>query len=159
MTQGTDRLDRAGLCAFLRDARERVGLTLDDLARTTRIQPHVLHQLEGGDLASLPAPVFVRGFLRQIAREVRADGEEAVRRYDDAMEQMRVERIPAPVPVGDQASALDGRRRFAVALFVLILIVIVTITVSLLLKSGAPSDRGVSRREAPIARAQAVDAV
>jgi cytoskeletal protein RodZ len=140
--------DRAELGRYLQSARMQVGLTVDDLSRRTRIPTRVLRLLEQGDLENLPPPVFVRGFLRSYAREVGIDGEKLVHRFDEALEIIRVEHIPPPVPVGDQASSLDGRRRFAVALFVLILIVIVTITVSLLLQRPLPG-RGLTRRDAP----------
>lgn len=145
---GDTPTDRAALGRFLQTSRMQVGLTVDDLSRRTRIPTRVLRLLEEGDLEGLPPAVFVRGFLRSYAREVGVDAENLVRRFDEALEIIRVEHIPPPVPVGDQASSLDGRRRFAVALFVLILIVIVTITVSLLLQRPLPG-RGLTRRDVP----------
>ncbi|MEK6608922.1 MAG: helix-turn-helix domain-containing protein [Myxococcota bacterium] len=137
--------NRADFGAFLRSARERAGLSIEELARRTCISLAVLRRIEGSDVERLPANVFVRGFLRSMARELAADGDAAIARYEDAMEALRVERTPAPLPIGDRASApLDGRRRFAVALFVLILIVIATITVSLLLQNGPPAGGGLA---------------
>jgi len=58
---------------------------IDELARITRIGEPTLHLIEAQNLERLPAPVFVQGFLSAYARAVGADGDEAVRRYQDAL--------------------------------------------------------------------------
>jgi len=133
--------DAIALGQLMQSSRLEFGLTLDEIGRRTRVPAQTFRQLEAGCLDGLPADVFVRGFLRAYAREVKADAEQLVQHFDAALEARREARAPVAVPVGDQASALDGRRRFAVALFVLILIVIVTLTVSLLLQRGAPEQQ------------------
>lgn len=56
-------------------------MTLDDVARVTKIQPKILERLEAGKTEGLPADVFVRGFVRSVARCVGLDEDEALRRY------------------------------------------------------------------------------
>lgn len=51
----------------LRAARERQALELLTVARALRIPLKTLDALERGDFASLPADVYVRGFLKQYA--------------------------------------------------------------------------------------------
>ncbi len=51
----------------LRDTRERLGLTLDELARMTRIRKARLEALERGELDSMPSQAQARGFLRNYA--------------------------------------------------------------------------------------------
>jgi transcriptional regulator with XRE-family HTH domain len=51
----------------LREARERLGLTLDEAAAATRIQARHLQALEEERFEQLPEPVYVRGFLREYA--------------------------------------------------------------------------------------------
>ena len=51
----------------LREAREKLGLTLEEVERTTRIRVHHLEAIERGELDSLPSPVQARGFLRNYA--------------------------------------------------------------------------------------------
>ena len=53
---------------LLREAREARGLTLDDLARTLNLQPRIVAALERDDHDALPAPTFVRGYIRSYAR-------------------------------------------------------------------------------------------
>lgn len=64
---------------MLRLAREDRGMSLEDVARVTRVPMAVLGALEDGDRTGLPAPVYVRGFVRAFARAVGVDPEEAVR--------------------------------------------------------------------------------
>ena len=66
---------------WLREGREHRGMSLDDVARVTKIQPRILERLEAGKLDGLPADVFVRGFVRNFARCVGLDECEALRRY------------------------------------------------------------------------------
>jgi cytoskeletal protein RodZ len=56
-------------------------MSLDDVAKVTKIQPRILERLEAGMLDGLPAEVFVRGFVRSFARCVGLDEREALQRY------------------------------------------------------------------------------
>lgn len=57
----------------LREARESLGLELEDIQKKTRIRSKYLIALEEGDGDSLPAPVYVRGILRRYCQEVGID--------------------------------------------------------------------------------------
>ena len=59
---------RMGLAVWLRAGRTRRGMSLDDVAKVTKIQARILERLEAGKLEGLPADVFVRGFVRSFAR-------------------------------------------------------------------------------------------
>lgn len=52
----------------LREARERKGLTAEQVAERTRIPLRHVRELESGDVATMPAPVYARGFVRNLAR-------------------------------------------------------------------------------------------
>ena len=73
--------EEPGFGAYLRGARERAGLALEDLARATRISADRLKALEAEDWTRFPGGVFGRGFVRNIARELRLPEDEAVERY------------------------------------------------------------------------------
>ena len=60
----------AGAGTFLSTARLRAGISLNDLASRTRIPRSTLEALEAEDWKSLPAMVYVRGFIRSYAREL-----------------------------------------------------------------------------------------
>jgi hypothetical protein len=67
--------------AWLREARERKGLTLDALASTTKITPKYLRALEAGDTDQLPPTFFTRGFVKVYAKEVGLDPAQTANRY------------------------------------------------------------------------------
>ena len=60
----------------LRAAREGLGLSLDDVATTTRIPTRHLTSLEIGDFTKLPAPTYSIGFARSYAGAVGLDRNE-----------------------------------------------------------------------------------
>ena len=65
----------------LRDARERRGISLREIANTTKISMSALEALERNDLARLPGGIFSRAFVRSYALEVGLDPEEAIREF------------------------------------------------------------------------------
>jgi cytoskeleton protein RodZ len=50
--------------SLLRELREQRGVSLEEVARSTRIHPQFLAALEADDLAALPAGPFAKGFIR-----------------------------------------------------------------------------------------------
>jgi|GEM_PF-2081692 len=72
------------LALWLRAGRAQKGLSLEDVAKITKIQPRILERLEAGKLDGLPAEVFVRGFIRSVAKCVGLDESEALVRYSAA---------------------------------------------------------------------------
>jgi cytoskeleton protein RodZ len=59
--------------ALLREARERQGLSLADVARHLKLSLRQVDAIEKDNFAALPGPVFVRGFMRNYARLVALD--------------------------------------------------------------------------------------
>ena len=70
----------------LRRAREKAGLSLEELAARTKIQFSILEAIEAGDFQRVPGGLFVRGFLRAYAREVGLDPEGVVAQYLEEFE-------------------------------------------------------------------------
>jgi cytoskeleton protein RodZ len=90
---------RAG--SGLREARERLGWALPDVAAMLRIRPSYLEALEAGRLNHLPGNVYALGFLRSYAAALGLDAEEVARRFRaEAGEIPRHSELifPAPVP-------------------------------------------------------------
>lgn len=73
----------------LRETRERLGLTLEDVERAIRIRCHHLESIERGDLDSLPSPVQARGFLRNYADFLGQDPEAILLRYAESSKSRR----------------------------------------------------------------------
>jgi hypothetical protein len=72
---------KMSLSLWLRAGRANKGLSLEDVAKITKIQSRILEKLEAGKLDGLPAEVFVRGFVRSYARCCGLDETEALERY------------------------------------------------------------------------------
>jgi cytoskeletal protein RodZ len=70
-----------GFGAQLREARERAGLELADVAARTHVRKAYLEALENEDLDALPEDVYARNFLRLYARTVGLDPNEALARF------------------------------------------------------------------------------
>jgi cytoskeleton protein RodZ len=89
--------------AYLRGLREQQGLSVDELSRATRVLHHYLEALESDNMASLPAPVFTKGFIRAYCQAIGADPEEALKLYDRSAgrlpERPKVPIVAAPVIV------------------------------------------------------------
>jgi flagellar biosynthesis protein FlhG len=67
--------------ALLRKAREAHGVEIRDIAAITKISPMHLRAIEAEDVAALPARVYVRGFLDQIAKALKLDPTQVIRTY------------------------------------------------------------------------------
>ena len=66
----------------LRDARERQGLDFPELEERTKIRPKYLRALEDERFDILPAPTYVKGFLRSYAEALGLDGQPFVDEYN-----------------------------------------------------------------------------
>jgi transcriptional regulator with XRE-family HTH domain len=76
----------------LRDIRERLGLTLEEVERATRIRIHHLEAIESGNFDSLPSPVQARGFLHNYAEFLGLDANSILLRYAEKLQDRRISR-------------------------------------------------------------------
>ena len=74
----------ARLGAELRDARQALGLSIEDLAQSLRIRRVYLAALEEGRVRDLPALAYAVGFVRTYARSLGLDENDMVRRFREA---------------------------------------------------------------------------
>jgi len=65
----------------LRQARERRGISLRQIAAATKISVGVLEALERNDVSKLPGGIFSRAFVRSYATEVGLDPDDTVREF------------------------------------------------------------------------------
>ncbi len=65
----------------LREARERRGVTLYEVANVTKISMVTLKAIERNDIARLPGGIFTRGYIRAFAAQVGLDPEKVVADY------------------------------------------------------------------------------
>ena len=88
------------LGTYLRGLREARQGSLDEMAQATRVSVSQLIALEQDDLAELPAPVFVKGFIRAYCDYVGEPADEALGLYRDMRGQPSAagRAVPSPRP-------------------------------------------------------------
>lgn len=67
--------------AMLQRLRESAEATLDEVAEITKVSKHYLLALEKNDFQSLPAAVYVRGFVSEYARVLGLDPQRVAKSY------------------------------------------------------------------------------
>ena len=73
----------------LKEARHRLGLTLEEAERSTRIRTHYLEALEKGELQSIPSQVQARGFLKNYSEYLGLDSGPILQRYSEVVHSQR----------------------------------------------------------------------
>ncbi len=71
----------------LRQARERRGISLRQIAASTKISAAALDALERNDISTMPGGIFSRAFVKSYAAEVGLDPEETVREFLNRFDQ------------------------------------------------------------------------
>jgi Helix-turn-helix domain/RodZ C-terminal domain len=125
----------------LRDARVRQGLDFPELEQLTRIRPKYLRALEDERFDILPAPTYVRGFLRSYADALGLDGQPFVDEYNSrfAVEEdvvVHARRVPPP-----RRNRQERESRIAVV--ALVAIAVVTALVIAAWRFGGPDGEKV----------------
>ncbi len=87
--------------SYLRQQRERAGVSLEQVSKTTKIRGALLTSLEADRFDDLPGGVFVRGFVRAYSDAIGM-------RPDRAMELLDGQVEPTPAEA-TYASPLDGQ--------------------------------------------------
>src|SRR5262252_3036511 len=102
-----------GVGAKLRDARERRGVSLRQIANATKISIGALEALERNDISRLPGGIFSRAFVRSYAVEVGLEPEATIQ---DFIAQFPHDSVTAGHPTSEQIEdneALESDRRMA----------------------------------------------
>jgi cytoskeletal protein RodZ len=106
----------------LRLARERRGISLAQIAATTKISVAVLEALERNDISKLPGGIFSRAFVRSYAAEVGLDPDGTVQEFVEWFhtEPVRSDEIVTTIP--EEESTFESQQRIARVVFLLVLI-------------------------------------
>lgn len=97
---------------WLRQHREIRGISLREIAESSKISIRYLEALETSRFSILPAPVFAKGFLRQYASLVGLDPDEVVNFYIVAQKDSPIDSDPLP-----QGSRLHSATHWAYGFF------------------------------------------
>lgn len=113
----------------LKQQREARQVALVELAQLTRIPARLLRGLEQDDYASLPADVFVRGYLKAYCRALNID-ETPVLDWFSGGRPAETD-LPVALPLVD---APETGRRFGIAIALVILLILFTLALSIVLR-------------------------
>jgi hypothetical protein len=129
----------------LREARLRQDLDFPELEDRTKIRPKYLRALEDERFDMLPAPTYVKGFLRSYAEALGLDGQPFVDEYNsrfavgDEVGELVVRTRRVPVERRDRRAVREAR----IAVVALIAITVVTALVIAAWRFGGPEEQQV----------------
>jgi flagellar biosynthesis protein FlhG len=76
----------------LRRIRVSLGIELEEISSITKINSQHLRSIEGNQYDVLPAPVYLRGFLKQIAKCLSLDPAQVADSYSNRMRESATRR-------------------------------------------------------------------
>jgi cytoskeletal protein RodZ len=118
---------------YLRRERELRGVTLEEISKTTNIRVGFLKALESDDSESLPAEVFVKGFIRSYAENTGMDHNEVLLAYNGFIASKREAQADSQGPV-ETSSNFNMKNSF-----ILLIVAFVVITSLLVFYSDKKS--------------------
>jgi cytoskeletal protein RodZ len=113
---------QGGFGSKLRDARERRGISLRQIANATKISVVALEALERNDVSRLPGGIFSRAFVRSYAIEIGLDPETTIQEF---IAQFPNDSVTAGHPTSqqhDDNENLESDRRMASAFLKLLVV-------------------------------------
>ena len=107
--------------SYLKSERELRGVTLDELHSKTMIPVRFLQALENNQFDELPGQVFIRGYIRSIAKVIGAQEDEVLSTYMDINNTAPSIDTNNPSTLNQKHSTLDPKFIFVLSLIVLFL--------------------------------------
>lgn len=83
---------RPGLGSYLRDEREKRGLSIEQVASATKINIKLLHSLEDDQYSQLPALPFLKGFIASYCKILNLSSESLLTEYQEYLQVRSQER-------------------------------------------------------------------
>ena len=114
---------------FLKRTREGRAMSMEEVARATRIPITSIERIEADHFDDLPGEVFVRGFLKAYARAVSLPVDDVLARYTASR---RVSFV-TPMPIASPARRSQSKR-FGVAIAFVVLLILFTLALSIVLR-------------------------
>jgi cytoskeleton protein RodZ len=110
----------------MRHVREQRGVSLREIAQTTKLSMSALEALERNDISRLPGGIFSRAFVRSYAAELGVDPEQTVRDFLSQFPHESVTGVGPQMPADDRSRRrpLWGRAMMVAATLVLLAVVI-----------------------------------
>lgn len=97
----------------LRQARERRGISLRQIAASTKISAAALEALERNDISKLPGGIFSRAFVRAYAVEVGLDPDDTVKEFLDRFNQEPPPTAESATTVPQEETDFENKQKMA----------------------------------------------
>lgn len=133
----------------LRLARERRGISLQQIAAATKISIGALEALERNDLSRLPGGIFSRSFVRSYAVEVGLNPDDTVHEFLDEFQGAPSTAIPSPAKASNDEQVFGNQQRIAGVVLKLVLITVPLIVLILYFAMRIRTPAPVSTVSAP----------
>jgi len=131
MTQHGVASSLGGYLRALRDARQG---SLEEMARATRVSTRQLAALESDNFSELPAPVFVKGFIRAYCHFLGEPPADALRRYGDLLGERPAPERGAP---GERRAPASNASPVLISLLLLVVFGFGLLAINLGFKRGS----------------------
>lgn len=108
----------------LQKAREKAGLSAGDVAAAQHLRPSVIQAIESGDYSQIDNELFLKGYVRAYARQVRLDADAIIADLDHELEPIRQQREQEREanPLVDIERRRRRKRQLAKAVFFLVVL-------------------------------------
>jgi cytoskeletal protein RodZ len=114
---------------YLKKQREARQMSVEEVARSTRVPMSSVERIEADQFDDLPGEVFARGFLKSYARAVGLSADDVLARHTASRRNASV----TPLPLTSPTRPARGRR-FGVAIAFVLLLILFTLALSIVLK-------------------------
>ncbi len=135
--------------SILRETRESQGLSLEDVAKITRIGKGYLVALEEEMFDKLPSVAYVRGFLRVYATCLSLSENDIIALYEKTIAENHLQtdnQLPEPEPVnGGKATAGIGKKHWYVLALLALLALVAVSVLSIMQESPGRNTRPQGR--------------
>lgn len=141
----------------LREARERLGLSVADVSGQTKLAPRQIEALEAEDFRSLPEMPFVRGFVRSYAKILQLDAQPllaSVPQENASQKSLVPNSVEAPFPV-----ASSPQRQNLIWLGAALLLSVVVVAFSVWNFTTPPAKPEAAQVETPVALPERVEVI
>ncbi len=108
----------------LREAREKQGMSIEDVATQIKLAPRQIEALEADDLSRLPELAFVRGFIRSYAKILKLDASALLSNMNES-KPVAVELSRGSVDVPFPVESLVRRQNLIWSAVAIILVVLI----------------------------------
>ena len=130
---------------LLVEAREKMGLSVDEAASRLRLMPRQVQALESGNIDALPGPAFVRGFLRNYAKLLQIDAEPLL----DACRAHGPELSPSQISLHSENILIAGRERKGWTIYLAAIVIVILVLVAWFAYMDFASEKSTSPQPDP----------